>query len=628
MLLDVCISDEIHRKIGLMIWLSTLMNSCQWRDLQLADATIRTIEANLNFPCPVPIQSLVIPNALSKKDVVVISPTGSGKTLCYLLPLHTLLLESQSPTALIILPTQELALQVYSVAQTLFRQQDLFFVSRRKTLGNLSSTTLIIGTPGALLNESILPHFPRISYLVLDEVDRLLDLGGGQMMETCKKIINLLPKDKRTMFFSATMDPEHRNLWIKTCRLRNPLVLTHDDVALQTSSRDQGSFNIPESLVNTVWLVSECDKMSLFVSYLENQSDPIKMIVFVSTTAMVDYLFLVLPSLVSHIEFTFIHGKMSNTRRSRTLEEFKSKSSNQKSPEVLIATDLVSRGLDISNIDTVLQLDPPLDPSSFVHRAGRTARMGKRGKNILMLVEHELAFVEYLSQKGITVIIEKKQDLFNELLFNKLREMALESLNLHQVGKKALVSSMRAYSQHRLSFIFRFKRFQIAEKARSMGLLNLPKCPELNPKGKPKVSYPSDWKWENEMKKEINVEHAKQRKCIAGEHNDNVRHGRSKMEETVDRNLTSIDSQLFANVGIDVNDLKQMFSELNSDEFESRIIDIEDSLLRKLKRKKITNEVYSSISSALEDFTSNMRIEASRKRKINNKSTNKRKRKG
>ncbi|KAL0246459.1 hypothetical protein GEMRC1_007671 [Eukaryota sp. GEM-RC1] len=345
-----------------------------WETLNLANKTCDIIHESFGFDEPVGIQKTVIPRVLNSEDVVVVSPTGSGKTLCFLLPIHTFfanstLVPQTSPTVLIILPTQELALQVFSVAEKLFPPTSLSFVSRHRRIGSVPSSDIVIGTPGSLYNPTVTPHFCRVQYLILDEVDRLLDITGGQIMETTKKIMATLPKHRRTLFFSATIDPEFRDYWVKISSMRNPVVVD------ATSSNDNRGYVIPASLVNEIWITKEEDKLSILYDLFKNFTHN-RIIVFFATRAMVDFFELIFPSIFASVAISsfFLHGKMSSSKRKRTLDNFRSSPTSC----VLFATDVAARGLDISGVDLVLQFDAPTDPSSFVHRAGRTARMGQK----------------------------------------------------------------------------------------------------------------------------------------------------------------------------------------------------------------------------------------------------------
>ncbi|KAL0217095.1 hypothetical protein RCL1_007578 [Eukaryota sp. TZLM3-RCL] len=580
-----------------------------WSSLGLSSTTDDLILSEFGFSSPVPIQSQTVPLALANKDVVVISPTGSGKTLAYLLPLHHFFNSSPDQFAsIIILPTRELAIQVHEVAIKLFPPSHLSLLCKDSDSLPSSSTILIIGTPGSILRFlSTSPLFSRkVSHLVLDEVDRLLD--RGEMLETTKKVISHLPKHRRTLFFSATLDESRRDTWIKHCGLRNPEIIepqTHTTLVLDSS------YQVPVSLSNEVWIIKEENRIGhLFELIFTSKFQ--KIIVFLSTRFFVDFLYVVTPLLQSinsdyqSISWSFLHGKMSSSKRSKMMAEFGAQTGRK---SVLVSTDLVSRGLDIDSVDLVVQLEAPLDPTSFVHRAGRSARMGKSGTNVLLLSPHEDAFVNYLHNKGLS-LTTKIVDSCSLNLFTELRNLAQNNQHLHDLGKRTFVATIRAYSEHKLGFIFRKRKFDFVGRATCLGLLHVPRCPEtrgvvheyekLTPNFEVRSTKEEGEKGEgSKEKKERNVR---------GEQQDDLPTPTSTSLPVSSKHCFAPQLAELNGHDIDTTRLQELIKmRKSSDRIEEELMSIEESINRKFKKKKISEDLFDELSDLLAELSANIR---------------------
>ncbi|CAM8916570.1 unnamed protein product [Rhodiola kirilowii] len=437
-----------------------------------------------------PVQAATIPLLCGYKDVAVDAATGSGKTLAFVIPMVEILRRNSSPPkplqvmGIIISPTRELSMQIYNVAQP--------FVA---TLGNIKSVLLVgggevksdiqkveeeganilIGTPGRLFD--IMDRvdnfdFKNFEVLILDEADRLLDMGFQKQITS---IISRLPKLRRTGLFSATQTEAVEEL--SKAGLRNPVrveVKAEAKPSNDPSSQQALSSKTPSSL-NIEYVECEaCKKPSQLVDLIiKNKSR--KLIVYFMTCASVDYWGLVLPSIsvLKGIPLISLHGKMKQMQRAKALESFTSLSSG-----VLLCTDVAARGLDIPGVDCIVQYDPPQNPNDFIHRVGRTARMGKQGSAIFYLLPKEEAYVEFLRIRRIPLQQKKCSDDAYDIT-PEIRLAAKKDRDVMDKGLRAFVSYFRAYKEHHCSYIFRWKELEVGKLAMGYGLLQIPAIPEV-----------------------------------------------------------------------------------------------------------------------------------------------------
>lgn len=416
--------------------------------------------------------------------MVVEAVTGSGKTLAFLLPILEMLKRRQQPWrpseigALVISPTRELARQIGEALDPF-----LACFGMRKAVctggsGDISSDAsrfqseggnIIIGTPGRL--EDLLAKYPDLlvlkglEVLVLDEADRLLDMGFERQLNG---IIARLPKQRRTGLFSATMTNAVNEL-IRT-GLRNPVKVT---VKVESAS-NTGEQKIPESLTIHHLISGHEDRLAVLLNYLE-ATHRTKTIVYFGTCACVDYYAKAVSRLPSwkgsRAAIIALHGKMEPRRRTNVFREF------VESPSaVLFCTDLAARGLDFPDIDLVVQFDAPQDPASFVHRCGRTARSGRVGTALMMLAPQEEAYIDFIRGRMIPIspLEEQPAGKFSSAtLHSELIKVNSEDREMYEKSLRAFVSYMRFYQEHHAKFIFEFKSLDIGALARSFGLLHV-----------------------------------------------------------------------------------------------------------------------------------------------------------
>ena len=334
-------------------------------DLNLHPSLLRAIK-ELGYVRPTPIQSEAIPPALAGKDVLACAMTGSGKTAAFLLPiLHKLIDTPRGRTrALVLTPTRELAAQILESLNELSMHTPVTGASVFGGVGMgpqehalRSGMDVIIATPGRLMDHMRHPYtnFKELQYLVLDEADRMLDMG---FLPEIRRILRQLPTKRQTLFFSATMPPEIARLAREMC---------HDPVQLQTERKSAPAVGITQA----VYPVAQELKSALLHALLQ-RGDMRDTLVFTRTKHRANRLH---EYLLRHkVSVERIHGNRSQAQRTAALEGFKSGRH-----QVLVATDIASRGIDVETLGHVVNFDVPLVPDDYIHRVGRTARAGATG---------------------------------------------------------------------------------------------------------------------------------------------------------------------------------------------------------------------------------------------------------
>ena len=345
-----------------------------FQNLGLSDAVLHGVQS-LGYVEPTPIQERCIPLILAKKDLIGSAQTGTGKTAAFALPILTLLGERKGPRCLVLEPTRELALQVEDAFQYYGRFSEaeigVFYggvgYDRQKKLLNFG-VDIIIATPGRLLDlqQQGLMDLRSIEILVLDEVDRMLDMG---FLPDVRKIVELCPKQRQTLLFSATIPPEIDGLasWV----LQNPVVI---DIGVRRAAA--------ATVTHAFYPVAAAQKFDLLVQLLE-QTHYESVIVFTRTKQAADEISDRLKVLKHSV--TVLHSDRNQRERIAALEGFK-----KGTYEVLVATDIAARGLDIAGVTHVINYDIPLHPEDYVHRIGRTGRAEQAGDAFTLVTAEEL----------------------------------------------------------------------------------------------------------------------------------------------------------------------------------------------------------------------------------------------
>jgi ATP-dependent RNA helicase RhlE len=341
-----------------------------FQELSLIDPILQALAAE-GYTVPTPIQEQSIPVALSGKDLLGTAQTGTGKTAAFAIPILQMLHATQGPRnswrsikALVLTPTRELAIQIGESFAAYGKHTNL---KHTIIYGGVSQHTqtdalkkgvdILISTPGRLLdliNQRFI-NLQHVEYFVLDEADRMLDMG---FIHDINKIIARLPLQRQTLFFSATMPPQIQQL--AATILRNPV---HVQVTPVSSTA--------EKVTQAVYQVERTNKKHLLIHVLKEKGNPATL-VFTRTKHGADRVVKELNK--AGIAAEAIHGNKSQNARQRALSNFKSKQIR-----VLVATDIAARGIDIEELPLVINYELPNEPETYVHRIGRTGRAGASG---------------------------------------------------------------------------------------------------------------------------------------------------------------------------------------------------------------------------------------------------------
>jgi ATP-dependent RNA helicase DDX55/SPB4 len=414
--------------------------------------------------------------------------------------------------AIIISPTRELASQIYNVLVSLikfhapsaellpFAKDDekrpattepvivpqLLVGGTTKAAEDLStflrlSPNLLVGTPGRLAELLSSPYVkaPASSFevLVMDEADRLLDLGFSQELT---RILGYLPKQRRTGLFSASLSEAVERL------ITVGLLYPHKITVRVKSLKDGGIIQerrTPMSLQMSYIVTPASHKIPALCQLLEKlEPRPSRSIVFFSTCFAVKYFARVLHGVLPQgFSIVSLHGKLEPQVREKNFERFV----NATSPTILLTTDIAARGLDIPQVDLVVQHDPPTDTKVFIHRCGRAGRAGRRGLAVVMLQPgREEGYVQLLDVRQTPITpLEKPPisvtDAEAEAVSSKIRAQAQSDREIFQLAQRAFVSWARSYIEHQATSIFRVSDLDWVDLAKGYGLLELPKMPEV-----------------------------------------------------------------------------------------------------------------------------------------------------
>ena len=402
-------------------------------DLNIENKLKRSIEL-AEFKTPTPIQSQSIPISLEGKDVLGTAQTGTGKTLAFTIPMLNKLLKDKQAMALIICPTRELATQVMETVLKLNVREigigNALLIggeSMQKQLRQLKKgARIIVGTPGRINDhiERKSLNLSRVNYLVLDETDRMLDMGFTPQIEV---ILKFIPKDHQTLLFSATL-PENI-LKISQKYLNNP-----ERVSV-------GSLSTPiEKIKQETFQITADKKYHELINQLVERSGSI--LVFVKTKHGAD-------KIVKRLKYDghkadAIHGNLRQSKRDRVIRGFRNGNSR-----ILIATDVAARGLDIPVIKHVINYDLPQVPEDYIHRIGRTGRAGKDGSALTFLTNNDRSMwrsIQKLIDPDFKVKEEAKPNNQKSKKFNKKNKFKKKFKN--------------KFSNNKLSKKKKFKKFE------------------------------------------------------------------------------------------------------------------------------------------------------------------------
>ena len=497
-----------------------------FKDLAVSRKTLKGLSES-KFVKMTPIQRYTLPHSLSGKDILGSSKTGSGKTLCFIIPVIECLYRQKWSNldglgALLILPTRELAMQVFEVFRMVGKYHDFSIGlviggnNLQQEQERLYKINILIGTPGRLSQHfSETPYLTtdNVQILVIDEADRILDDG---FETSINEIISYMPtKNRQTLLYSATLtksikrlakvslkSPEYisvnnvdaflsvekaeemkendngentKNKNVKLDQINLKLNSNQEQISNENNKLDKLSssqkFNNDLTPINLNQFYTTCEtheKIDILFSFLKTHKSA-KCLVFLSSCKQVRYYTEIFKRLKLGMTFLDLHGKQKQGKRTNIFYTYLNKKNT-----VLFATDIASRGVDFPAVDWVIQLDCPEDISTYIHRVGRTARYKSKGNSLLFVNKKEEKIVDYLQNKNIKI---KKIKINTSKLVGLqpiLRSLISENSELIHLAQKAIKSYLKSIYLQSNKDIFDIKTIDIQKLALSYGLVNLP----------------------------------------------------------------------------------------------------------------------------------------------------------
>ncbi|XP_045323309.1 probable ATP-dependent RNA helicase DDX31 isoform X4 [Leopardus geoffroyi] len=541
---------ELHRPVVKQVR-EQVFTSDAFHKLDLHPHLISTINTVLNMTSMTSVQKQSIPVLLEGRDALVRSQTGSGKTLAYCIPvvqslqaMKSKIQRSDGPYALVLVPTRELALQSFNTVQKLLKPftwivPGVLMGGERKKSEKArlrKGINILISTPGRLVDhikstKNI--HFSRIRWLILDEADRILDLGFEKDITVILNAVNAERQQRQNVLLSATLTEGVTRL--ADISLRDPVRISVLDQHHGQSDPERGtlpevsplppddeldSFAIPGSLDQHVTLVpSKLKLVSLAAFILQKckfEKDQ-KMIIFFLSCELVEFYYRLFlrtlpacsgapasrqpPSASTRFKFLRLHGNMEQEERTAVFEEF-----SHSKTGILLCTDVAARGLDLPQVTWIVQYNAPSSPAEYIHRIGRTARIGCHGSSLLILAPSEAEYVNSLASHKINVSEIHVEDILSVLTRDgclkgsrrgtqksraagpqeiRQRATVLQTVFEDYVhsserrvswAKKALQSFIRAYATYprELKHIFHVRSLHLGHVAKSFGLRDAP----------------------------------------------------------------------------------------------------------------------------------------------------------
>lgn len=366
-------------------------------ELGLNEQILAGVDA-LGFSTPTPVQAGAIPEVLAGRDVVASAQTGTGKTAAFALPtLQRIAGKSgRGPHALVVTPTRELAAQIDDVVKVVCQktgQRAVIVMGGAKFDKQIAALEkgcdLLVATPGRLLDLMEHNHvsLSGVEVLVLDEADRMLDMG---FWPSVRRIMHALPEQHQTLLFSATIPPSIKSTID---------AMLHEPAVVEISRVGETADTVEEHLCP----VTQAQKPELLRALLDtggaSGERPERVLVFCRTKHRVDDVSAMLKN--AQVKVDVMHADRPQQARARALERFR-----EGKVQVLVATDVMSRGIDVAGVDAVVNFDVPMDPEDYVHRIGRTGRAGATGHAYTFVAPDEISplrEIEYFTKKLVPV---------------------------------------------------------------------------------------------------------------------------------------------------------------------------------------------------------------------------------
>lgn len=531
-----------------------VFTSNSFQELNLHPHLVATLSKVLNITSMTSVQKQTIPVLMSGKDTVVRSQTGSGKTLAYGIPIvqslqavQPKIKRSDGPLAVVIVPTRELAQQSFQIFQKLLKPftwivPGVLMGGEKKKAEKArlrKGINVLISTPGRLVDHiknTLSIAFSAVRWLVLDEADRTLDLGFEKDLTVILNALNAGGCTRQNVLLSATLTEGLSR--ITNISMKDPVYIQvsetgEDGIEASDSIPQQtDSYALPDKLQQYVVVVPSKLRLVCLAAFIlakcKFEKDQ-KLIVFVSSCEAVEFLAVIFSAVLfdqttttkkmpSSIKLSRLHGNMKQEERTEVFQEF-----SHIKTGVLLCTDVAARGLDLPQVTWIVQYNPPTSAAEYVHRVGRTARIGAQGSGLLFLTPSETAYVDHLATHNISLSEMKLEEILSTLMKEErfkgrgnwdkkksagaheqdLRERATvlqtnfenyvhDSSESVQAAKKALQSFVRAYTAYpsALKQIFHIRHLHLGHAAKSFGLRDAPQglSSSENEKNKKKIT--------------------------------------------------------------------------------------------------------------------------------------------
>lgn len=443
-------------------------------ELPISGRTLEGLNAG-HFVKMTEIQRAALPLALAGKDLLGAAKTGSGKTLAFLVPvLERLYLagwtQQDGLGALILSPTRELAVQTFEVLKKIGGKHTLSagliiggkdLKAEQEVIGKMN---ILVATPGRLLqhmDQSESFDWSSLQMLVLDEADRILDLGFARCVDA---IVKQLPKARQTLLFSATTQSADVQA-LARLSLKDPA---------SVSVHDGSSSATPEKLTQSYLVCPLSEKYDRLYSFVKEHTNT-KIIVFLSSCKQVRFVYEAFCRLQPGLPVSHLHGKQKQIKRMQIVQDFARKQTG-----LLFATDIAARGLDFPAVDWVVQVDCPEDVATYIHRVGRTARYESSGSGLLLLQPSEApAMLEAFAAAKVPITPlyppERAPKPPKYSIRNKLAGLCSENPEIKYLGQKALISYVRSIHLQANKAVFKVAELPVEELALALGLPGAPK---------------------------------------------------------------------------------------------------------------------------------------------------------
>lgn len=467
--------------------------SLRFESLPLSIKTLESLTDN-SFDICTEIQAAAIPHALAGRDILGAAKTGSGKTLAFVIPVLELLFRERwsredGLAALIISPTRELAMQIFDVLRLVGKRHD--FSAGLVTGGKkeyedeqarIIGMNILVATPGRLLQHlEETPGFEsgQLQILVLDEADRILDMGFQAQLDG---VLQYLPDTRQTMLFSATQTKRVKDL--ARLSLNNPQYLAVQDSTgglgggLSTGALGDTKDGVKgddqtNKLVQSYVVCKLEEKLDVLFSFIKSHQKH-KTIIFFSTCSQCKFVFEIFRGMQPGVPLTALHGKIKQDRRTLIYQDF-----GRRKHACMLATDIAARGLDFPDVNWVIQLDAPEDAAMYIHRVGRTARHMATGRSMLLLTaQEEKPMMSLLEQRAVTGV--KKLTVNPRRAFSVASQAAAllaKEPEYRQLAKKSFSSYLRSLllMPH---MAIDFSKIDFDSYAKSLGLAFTPPLPQ------------------------------------------------------------------------------------------------------------------------------------------------------